>query len=95
MTFREWRNNEWEKGPKGRDQWDLKYMLRKILDGADLIENNPTPGASDTELSRCIVATSKLLPNTKFIIHVSGFTIEDISEMVYTKEEMERMEAEK
>ena len=80
-TIREWRNEEWETGSKARDQHELRYMMKKILDGADDIENKPTPGHSREDLSRCIVARSSLLPNVRYIIHVTGFTVEDITEI--------------
>lgn len=79
---REWRSNEWEAGAKARTQYELQYMAKKILENADDIENTPTPGYSDDNLSRCIVAKSSLLPNTKYIIHVNGFHVEDITEIV-------------
>jgi len=81
-TIREWRNEEWETGSKARTQEELNYMFKKIMSGADVIENKPTPGYSDCNISRCLVCTSSLIPGTKYIIHVTGFTVEDIVEIV-------------
>lgn len=82
MTIvREWRNNEWDKGENGRDQYELKYMFKKIMQNADEIENEPTPGHSKEDLSRCIICKSSIITNIKYVIHVNGFTVEDISEI--------------
>ena len=82
MTIvREWRNNEWEKGSKGREQSELQYMFKKIMANADDIENNPTPGHSEDDLSRCIICKSSIIQNIKYVIHVYGFTVEDITEI--------------
>lgn len=92
MTIREWRNEDWCKDDRARDQHDMQYMMKKILAGADLIENTPTPGHSRDDLSRCIVARCSWMPNTRYIIHMNGFTVEDINETVWTDEELRRME---
>lgn len=92
MTVREWRSEEWEIGSKARDQHELQYMARKILAGADLIENTPTPGHSRDDLSRCIVVRCSWMPNIRYIIHMNGFTVEDIHETVWSDEELRRME---
>ena len=81
-TVREWRNEEWETGNKARSQFDLQYMAKKIISNAEKVENTPTPGHSRDDLSRCLVCTSSLLPNTEYIIHMNGFTVEDITEIV-------------
>lgn len=91
-AIREWRNEEWDLSPKGRDQHDLRRMYKKIMDGADIVENKPTPGHSREDLSRVIVAKSSLLPNFEYVIHVSGFTVEDITEIYRTDEELKRLE---
>lgn len=80
-VVREWRNNEWEKGSKGREQRELQYMFKKIMANADEIENKPTSGSSKDELSRCIICKSSIIQNIKYIIHVNGFTVEDITEI--------------
>lgn len=91
MTVREWRNEEWETGSKARDQRELQYMAQKILAGADLIENTPTPGHGQDDLSRCIVAQCSWMPNIRYIIHMDGFTVEDIHETVWSDEELRRI----
>ncbi|MBR4472537.1 MAG: hypothetical protein IKS55_02760 [Oscillospiraceae bacterium] len=80
-TIREWRNEAWETGDKARDQHNLRYMMKKIMDGADEIENTPTPGHSKEDISRVIICRSSLLPEFEYIIHVNGFTVEDITEI--------------
>lgn len=90
-TIREWRNEEWETGPKARDQHELQYMFRKITAAADIIENKPTPGHSRDDLSRVIVCKASFLPNLEYVIHINGFTVEDITEIHRTDEELERM----
>lgn len=81
-TIREWRNNEWETGSKARDQFELQRMAKQILENAEHIENTPTPGHSEDNLSRVYTATSSLVPNLKYIIHMNGFTVEDIVEIL-------------
>ena len=81
-TIREWRNDEWETGSQARSQHDMQMMARKIISNAEKVENMPTPGHSEENLSRVLICTSSLLPNTKYIIHVSGFTVEDIIETI-------------
>lgn len=90
-TIREWRSNDWDKSNKGRDQWELKRMAKEILTDADDIEDTPTPGHSKDELSRVMVAKSSIFPNRKYIIHVNGFTVNDITEIYYSNEELERL----
>lgn len=90
-TIREWRNSEWAADDKGRDQSELRFMLRKILAGADDIEDKPTPGHSREDLSRVIIARSSALPALEYVIHVSGFTVEDITEIHRTPAELERL----
>lgn len=80
-VIREWRNNEWEKGEKGRDQYELQYMFKKIMANADEIENEPTPGSNYDNLSRCIICKSSIIQNIKYVIHINGFTVEDITEI--------------
>lgn len=83
MTYiREWRNEEWEHGETARDQFTLQKMARKIMENAEKVENEVTIGSSRPGLSRVITCTSSLLPNTEYIIHISGFTIEDIIETI-------------
>ena len=81
--IREWRNEEWCHTEQGRDQAELVRMMKDIMRNADEVENEPTPGHSREDLSRCIVCVSSLIPNTKYVIHVSGFTVEDITEIVF------------
>ena len=81
-TIREWRNEEWEHSEKARSQFDLQRMAKEILNKAEHIENTPTPGQSRPDLSRCYVCTSSLLPNTKYVIHIDGFTVQDITEII-------------
>ena len=80
--IRSWRNEEWDRSDKARDQHELTYMMKRIMAGADDIENIPTPGHSEENLSRVITCKSSLLPNTKYVIHVTGFTVEDITEII-------------
>ena len=80
-TIREWRNEEWETGDKARSQSELRYMMKHIIEGADEVTNEPTPGHSKQDLSRVIVAKSTLLPDFEYIIHMTGFTVEDITEI--------------
>ena len=81
-TIREWRNEEWENGSKARSQEELQYMFKKIITYANNVENTPTPGYSNNNISRCLVCTSSLIPGTKYIIHMEGFTVEDIVEII-------------
>lgn len=90
-TIREWRNEEWESGAKARDQYDLRYMVKKILAGADQVTSEPTPGYSRDNLSRVIEARCSWMPNVRYIIHMNGFTVEDINETVWSDEEMKRL----
>lgn len=80
-SIREWRNEEWETGSKARTQAELQRMARQIITNATETEDKPTPGSSG-DLSRCLVCRSDLRPNTKYIIHINGFTVEDIIEAV-------------
>ena len=81
-TIRRWYNAEWDKSNNAREQYELQFMFKKIISNADIIENKPTPGSSRDDLSRCIRCKSILLPGTEYIIHVNGFTVEDITELV-------------
>lgn len=81
-TIREWRNEEWETGEKARDQFELQRMAKKIITNADSVENKPTPGHSREDLSRVLICKSSLLPDTEYIIHMNGFTVEDITEII-------------
>ena len=92
MTVREWQNEEWCFNKKARNQHDLQYMAKKILSGADQVENTPTPGHSRDELSRCIVARCSWMPNVRYIIHMNGFTVEDINETIWSDEDLLQME---
>ena len=87
QTIREWRNEEWESNPvKAREQSELQYMARKIIKNAESVTNEPTPGYSDSrpDLSRLLTCKSSLLPNVKYLIHLHGFTVEDIIEIIET-----------
>ena len=81
-TIREWRNEEWEHSDKARSQWELQRMAKEILSNAETIENTPTPGYSRPGLSRCYVCKSSLVPNLEYIIHIDGFTVSDITEIL-------------
>lgn len=80
--IREWRNEEWDTTDKARTQEELQYMARKIINNASEIEDKPTPGCSRDNLSRCLVCKSDLRPNTEYIIHIEGFEVEDIVEII-------------
>ncbi|MDE7406442.1 MAG: hypothetical protein K2M89_06190 [Clostridiales bacterium] len=80
--IREWRSDEWETGDKARSQRELQRMARKIITNAEKVENEPTPGHSEVNLGRVLICTSSLLPNTEYIIHMNGFTVEDIIEII-------------
>ena len=88
-TIREWRNDEWERGNKATTQETLQYNAKRILKGADSIENQVTPGGGEQNFSRCLVCHSSLVPNVEYIIHMSGFTVEDIIEIIRTDKELE------
>lgn len=64
------------------DQETLQRMAADIMSGADTVENIETPGHSYQALSRVITATSSIFPGTKYIIHVEGFTVSNITEIV-------------
>ena len=81
-TIREWRSDEWDSSEKARSQWELQRMAKEILSNAETIENTPTPGYSRPDLSRCYVCTSSLVPKIKYIIHIDGFTVSDITEIL-------------
>lgn len=81
-TVREWRNEEWDTTDKARTQEELQYMARKIINNASEIEDKPTSGHSRDNLSRCLVCKSDLRPNTEYIIHIEGFEVEDIVEII-------------
>ncbi len=80
--IREWRNEEWDTTDKARTQEELQYMARKIINNASEIEDKPTQGQSHDNLSRCLVCKSDLRPNTEYIIHIEGFEVEDIVEII-------------
>lgn len=86
-TIREWRNEEWERGDTARTQEDLQRMAKKIISNAETIENEAAvcgkqDGQTFENLGRVLTCASSLMPNTKYIIHISGFTVEDIIEAV-------------
>ena len=86
QTIREWRNEEWESDPKkARTQAELQFMARKIMKTAEMVTNDPTPGKSRPELSRYLTCRSTLIPNLEYIIHIEGFTVEDIIETITTE----------
>lgn len=80
--IREWRSDKWDFSEKARSQETLQYMAKEILSNAETIENKPTPGSSRPGLSRCYVCTSSLVPKIKYIIHIDGFTVSDITEIL-------------
>lgn len=79
-TIREWSNVDFSL--HHTDQEELQRMTKKILENADKIENKPTPGHSTQSLSRVIIATSTVLSDTQYIIHVNGFEVSNITEIV-------------
>lgn len=81
-SIREWRNEAWETGEKARSQEELQAMARDIIANATEIENKPTPGSYKDSLSRVLVCKSDMIPGTEYVIHVSGFTVSDIAEIV-------------
>ena len=81
-TVRRWTNEAWDKSNEARSQFDLVYMFKKIMANADDVTNEPTPGHSREDLSRVIIAKSSMLPNIDYIIHMNGFTVEDITEII-------------
>lgn len=80
--IRRWCSEEWDKSNEARDQAELVRMFKKIMQNADEVTNEPTPGNSNQDLSRVIVAKSSILPNVDYVIHMNGFTVEDITELV-------------
>lgn len=82
-TIRRWENNEWSRTDNARTQDELQRMAKHILKYADNIENKETPGSSRQELSRVYTCTSTLIPNVKYIMHLAGFEVQDITEIVY------------
>lgn len=86
-TIREWRNEEWERGGTARAQEDLQRMAKKIIANAEIVENiaavcGNQDGQPFENLGRVLTCTSSLMPDTKYIIHVYGFTVENIIETV-------------
>ena len=79
-TIREWSNVEFS--IHYTDQDEMQRMAREILAHADKVENKPTPGCSDQKLSRVITAESSIFTNTTYIMHVDGFTVNNITEIV-------------
>lgn len=83
MTIvREWRNEEWCNDEHARTQWELQQMAKDIMSNAENVDGNPTAGHSREDISRVYKCTSSLLPNVEYIIHMSGFKVEDIIELV-------------
>lgn len=80
--IREWRNEKWDTTEKARTQEELQKMARQITKYATEIEDKPTPGYSREELSRCLVCKSDLKPDTEYIIHIDGFEVQDIIEII-------------
>lgn len=79
-AIREWCRVEFS--PHYTDQSTLQRMARDILANAEEIKNEETPGHSEQNISRVITATSSLLPDTTYIIHVDGFTVSNIAEII-------------
>lgn len=79
-SIREWSSVEWAN--HYTDQEELKRMVKAILENADDIENKPTPGCSEQNLSRVIIAKSSIITGTKYVIHTYGFRVTDITEIV-------------
>lgn len=79
-TIREWSNVSFS--IHATEQWEMQRMAKDILSNADHIENKETPGHSDQNLSRVITATSDLITNTKYVIHIDGFTVTNITELI-------------
>ena len=78
--IREWSNVEWSN--HATEQSELQRMAKAILANADEVENKPTPGHSNQVLSRVITARSSMIASTRYIIHLEGFTVENITEIV-------------
>lgn len=64
------------------DQDEMQRMTKSILEHADKVENKPTPGCSTQNLSRVITAESSIITGTKYIIHLDGFRVTNITEIV-------------
>ena len=83
---REWRNKEWATSDKAADQETLVRMYRKIMGNADTV--NITESGSDC--SRCIVALCSWQPNMEYVIHITGFEVEDITEIYRDGKQLEQ-----
>lgn len=79
-SIREWSSVEFS--IHYTEQSELQRMTKSILEYADKVENKPTPGCSEQSLSRVIIAESSAITGTKYIIHVDGFRVTNITEMV-------------
>ena len=64
------------------EQDEMQRMTKSILEHADKVDNKPTPGCSNQNISRVITAESSIITDTKYIIHVEGFTVNNITEIV-------------
>lgn len=81
-TIRRWENEEWSRTDNARTQEELTAMAKDILKYANSIDSKPTPGSSRPDLSRVYTCTSTLVANVKYIMHIDGFKVQDITEIV-------------
>ena len=79
-SIREWSSVEFSR--HYTEQSEMQRMAKAILENADKIENKPTPGCSEKNLSRVIVAESSIITSTKYYIHLDGFKVTNITETV-------------
>lgn len=79
-AIREWSSVEFSRHYTEQDE--MQRMARNILEYADKVDNKPTPGYSYQSLSRVITAESSIIASTKYIIHVNGFRVMNITEIV-------------
>ena len=78
-TITRWENKDWS-NHHPTDQDELIRIFKQIMRNADIVEKEVTPGYGNQSsvLSRCISASCSWMPETEYIIHVDGTTIEDI-----------------
>lgn len=82
-TIRRWENEEWSHTDYARTQEELTMMAKDILKYANNIDSKPTPGSSRPDISRVYTCTSTLVANVKYVLHIDGFKVQDITEIVY------------
>ena len=91
-TITRWENKEWS-NMHPTTQEVLIRIYKQIMRNADMVKKEVTPGycAASSVLSRCITASCSWLPETEYIIHVDGTTIEDICMIERTASEYEEL----